>query len=746
MVPPEPGGNDSLRSLLEALEEAEYRVVVHSERRPLALEVRPLANSVFAGFAIYVRTVEPPYREQKLSLPRHLAGWERGLTRVMIDHIRDHDLYVALPPGRGRSRGALFMRANDVLHHLEKLRPASAPVPRTASPPIARSAPPVDSIMYSAFEVGAATPPRPPVTTGFAPGADPARSVTPRQALEPSADYFFWLGVGVQESASIEKVPTPLPEQVRDGVRLLVELYEYEGELTITNEARGQIEIGPDGRAKVVNQAAPVELERPGLAERLFFRVRTPGRPGRHRLRCNIYLGSTLLQSRLVSAAVGLAIGEGISSVVDYRLSDSLHPVALGSVPSHDFSLEINGDKGSHQFRFYRQDEEDLFKSQASVPADRVKESIDVARRALRMVSWKSTDEWNGRKNAYRYARKPSPLQFAADLGNLAVAGSQLYSELARQLADGVPARRRLEKFTQVPGKVQIASGVEGLYVPAGLFYDHDVERPERGRFELCKDFAGALGDSDTPLEECSCMLSGCNNRDEPHVVCPSGFWGFRHELGWPTSTEEPGTELEYMEAPGVLVGLSTDSKLERRQAHLRKVKGLLPAGAVDVAEDRATFDRGMRARAADVLYLYCHGGIQEKIPYLSLGRPDSRQDRITYDHLRRKGPWGEPPPRPLVFINGCHTSALGPDQLLDLVAGFVEEADAAGVIGTELTVFEPLACTFAEELLGQFLRDGACVGAAVRHARLELLRVRNPLGLVYVPFVAADTRLCRRN
>jgi hypothetical protein len=43
-----------------------------------------------------------------------------------------------------------------------------------------------------------------------------------------------------------------------------------------------------------------------------------------------------------------------------------------------------------------------------------------------------------------------------------------------------------------------------------------------------------------------------------------------------------------------------------------------------------------------------------------------------------------------------------------------VEVAAAAGVIGTEISNFEPLAAAFAEECLGRFLA-GEAIGDAVR-------------------------------
>ena len=63
------------------------------------------------------------------------------------------------------------------------------------------------------------------------------------------------------------------------------------------------------------------------------------------------------------------------------------------------------------------------------------------------------------------------------------------------------------------------------------------------------------------------------------------------------------------------------------------------------------------------------------------------------------------------------------------------------GVIGTEITIFEPLATAFAEACLGHFL-DGVPIGKAIRLARLKLLQDGNPLGLVYIPFAVSSLAL----
>ena len=94
------------------------------------------------------------------------------------------------------------------------------------------------------------------------------------------------------------------------------------------------------------------------------------------------------------------------------------------------------------------------------------------------------------------------------------------------------------------------------------------------------------------------------------------------------------------------------------------------------------------------------------------------------------------------VFINGRHPTALEPETALDLVNGFVEASRAAGIIGAEITIFEPIAVTFAEECLRRFLVERQTIGEAIRGARLRMLQAGNPLGLVYIPYVMAGLKL----
>ena len=591
------------------------------------------------------------------------------------------------------------------------------------------------------------------VETGFAPADQPGEPLSPQAPLRPAAEYRFWFGIGADTGASIETTPTPPPADLPNHARLTVQLFSFDDEIELVGPTRGEVELMPDGRARVCRRAGTDGGEGELDDRLLFFGIRTSKRTGEQRLRCSLYHGSTLLQSRLVSCRVG---GEpdperpALATDLDYALATSLDPESLEQVPAHELSLMVNGGEGpvaatSHQFRFFSDGEEPLV-ANASLGAHELARTIEATRGALRLASWETEAEWVDGQDSYRYESNPGEQgNFEQDLITMALRGHRLYVSITRELTEGGPTRAALREAMRKPGRIQIASASAGLYVPAALFYDQPLESApsaeSKSRFRLCEEFLAAL-DGAAPLEEARCLRDDCPEREDRRVVCPSGFWGYRHEIGWPVGGEAPLTRVDLHGEPKLAIGVSTDSRLEHREEHIAQV---LAMGAGAVAESRDAFRDLVKSTSPHLVYLYCHGGVTaaEKVPFLVLGPPES--DGLDSAYLvDEEITWGDPPPRPLIFINGCHTTALGPEQLGDLVGGFVKDANAIGVVGTEVTIFEPLARAFGEGMLAGFLDGAMTIGAAIRRARFDLLRARNPLGLVYVPFVAADTRLVR--
>jgi hypothetical protein len=602
------------------------------------------------------------------------------------------------------------------------------------------------------------------VNTGFSRPVASRVPLNPEIPLRPGQAYYFWLEVGRRLPGAIDVTHVALPTELLPvEARLQVALFAFPGEIGITPGADvGELQILPDGSVLVARPThRPKGLRQAKLLKRrLFFPVTMPDQTGVFRLRLSLYCQQVLVQSHLVRVEVnadekrlptgqGLAPGPALETRVDYTLSASLRPEHLAGLKSHRLSLMLNdnGD-GTHGFRFYGSEGKSHFKDDATLPAEELQTHINKARNELRRVAWGDTSAWQDQP--YLYADPPTEAQFREDLVKLAKTGYRFYVDLISRLAgDGDPvqvrrARRDLETLMLKPGLVQLASKMSARHiVPLALFYDYPLDTTQPlDRYSLCPDFLNSLADG-AALSGTACFKGSCPSRGRDLVVCPSGFWGFRHQLGLPASVSKADDftpAIPCAGAPQLTVAVSTDPAFAWRSRHEEKLQALVPGLGWHHARTQEEALQLLKQGQAHLVYFYCHGGLQEGVPYIQVGPLGERG--ITKDLLVDKDIFWESQPRPLIFINGCHTTALEPEQAYDLVTGFVE-AHAAGVIGTEITVFEPLAAGFAEECLQHFL-NSVPIGEAVRLARLKLLGEKNPLGLVYIPFAVASLSLAR--
>lgn len=569
------------------------------------------------------------------------------------------------------------------------------------------------------------------VSTGFL--AEDYGKLSLWRALEPSTDYWFWLEIGAPVAGSIEVTPVDV-EGVEVGARLSVVVSGFPGELEVREALdTGVLELG-EQRASVVR--APLNLD--GC---MAFPVRSPAKSGPARLRCNLYRDGILVQSRLVVAHIGdenPLDGPALHSELEYALSRQLDPAGLERLPSADLSISINGNETTHQVRFFAADGER--KADVTLSEQELQGIIDACRATLREVAWNTPEEWE-KGIPTNYDTPPSMTMRQRHLVQLATIGYRQYAQLAERLAgDRDPIR--LSERIRPPQRIELAADPK-QFLPAAVLYDHPIETGAETGIETCEAFAGWLG-SGAPREDSRCLMGECPNYDDLQVVCPAGFWGFRHELGWPVSDElETIGTLQCDGRPELGVGIATDLLL--RDDHEKELRNRFHH--LDLTETREGFFEMLQRRDDQVVYLYCHGGMTPKqAAFVRLG--PATEKKITAAELftlRRKLGALEHE-RPLVFLNGCRTGAISPQSRFELVSGFIKDIGAAGVIATEITVFEPMASVFATTFLAAFLSDGMTVGQAIRHARVELLRTGNPLGLVYIPFVLGGTRVSRRS
>jgi hypothetical protein len=596
------------------------------------------------------------------------------------------------------------------------------------------------------------------VSLGFAPGDDPAKPLAATDTLGAYYEYAFWVEIGIPQEGSIVTNPTPIlpDQQLEAGAIIAVVIFTPPDGIRIREYfAIGEFLVQADRTVRVLRQPGdhvPREY-RELQARRLFFPVTAPGRQGASQLRCNFYYQQNLVQSHLVTAMVTAVpqagILGGLASTVDYNLSKTLEPATLKSLVPQRLSLMLNhSDDGSHSFMFYGKSEgatevSELFRHESALTSDELQNLIDIGRGALRKAAWGDGNPWqSGTSQHYRYQGPENSTRLTGDLVSLSRAGYQMYVAIAKEVAGGKQPAKDLAALMRTYGLVQIALKERPEHVfPAALMYDAPLDT--NADLALCREFLTAMG-SGEPLETAPCFTQGCREYGNLKVVCPSGFWGYRHALGLPLSTRhapDVPSVLEVGDGVEFVMLISTDPQFVKRAQHLADIRGLCSPQRWEVVDTRDdTFSCLKRARP-HLVYFYCHGGVTStKIPFLEIGPPGSGGGILSDNFVAHEIEWTRP--RPLVFINGCHTTALEPEAAISFVSTLIEDCAAAGVIGSEITIFEPLACRFAEECLQRFFREKLPIGEAVRRARLALLREANPLGLVYIPFVQTGLRL----
>jgi hypothetical protein len=584
------------------------------------------------------------------------------------------------------------------------------------------------------------SPPEPPppsgpvVSTGFAtaPGVE---GLPAERTLAVGQRYLFFMEIGRELARdAIDTAATTLPP-LPEGTVLQVALFGFPGELEPeAGVDAGELRLRGDGTAAVETQPGGVPLGE----RRLYLGVRTPDGPGIYRMRCNIYCRQALLQSRLVFVQVTdverTLGGPVLSTVLDFAAVSDLEPGNVAAIRPRTLSLLVNdNDDGTHGFRFFAGTE---FKHDATLSGDVLGETLEQARAGLRFVSWGTKTEPTRAEFAdlpYRYAQPDADL-VAQDLVTLARSGFIVWDVLVGSLSGGDD--EALAERMRKPGVVELSNKESlDLLVPAACIYDHPLF-PEAVDLTLCPEYLGARGS--TPLANTPCFQGECPSYGDSKVVCPSGFWGFRHQIGYSASLTGGAPEdarnhqlaIPAGAGPEFTAAASADPTLRLRDGHLRRIQQIA-ADRWHFAWSRTDLFDLFQTIEPSVVYLYGHGGKRDRAAYFTVG--SEADGPIIRASLRGRADWRRT--RPLVFLNGCHSAALAPDAAFSYATGFLQTAHASAVVGTEIAVFERLAVVFAEDCLRRFVTDRRPLGEAVLATRLALLDADIPLGLAYLAF-----------
>lgn len=515
-------------------------------------------------------------------------------------------------------------------------------------------------------------------------------------------------------------------------------------------------------------------LPREGDAEPVRFTV-VPRRPGVAFLRWTLFQGNQVLRSYRLAAIVRngeappwpgrqLAKALGIdheriepdaciAARLEYALSQDVEIASEQRDPV--LSLVVNDAQGRTVITLKSGEAFDV-----EVPPE-AQRYIAASRRTLSQISMVP----GSRVPAYGFTKdnRGDANGLQAALRRLAGDGANLFNELVPGDRRQKNALRRALDDAPFPGLIQVAHVLLEHVVPWALVYDREFdEAPDQddaGRTIASTVCLAALED-DFDGARCGthrlCELSDASRQQrlerdgtvvtDSSTVCPLHFWGFRHVIELPPQQAGSKGASDLAVTIGakqqVQMLRAINSKLALAASHQGQLDALAQAAARScewhaTAYERADVRKMAQDLSLDLLYFYCHadaGADTDTAARLMFGATPT-------ELLPRDLDGDAWPNRPLVFLNGCGTLTYGPTALSPFITTLVRDRRAAGVIGTEIAIWEALAAEAAGVFLAAFI-NGATAGDALFAVRHSLLKKCNPLGLVYTLYAAARLKL----
>jgi len=554
--------------------------------------------------------------------------------------------------------------------------------------------------------------------------------VSSHSTLQARSPYAICVQVGPVMAESNIAMPLPVDEDV---------LAEHADDQGVT-EVRVVL-ISDDVETAEAVQTLRIPRP-PATSQTLAFPIVTPSKRGRIAVRLSLYAGHNLLQSVGLSAevtarSVRRRVGAN-SGRIDWSMTGRLDEAS--DFGDKAFSILTNDSgSGTHLIAVESID----FRSHVTLLEGQVTELLRQGRVAMQ---WTAGDPEQGEQYRYAPNNEGTAEQLRIYLTGLAEFGWTMYTTLITGHGDD-SFEKGLAAALASPTIIQFARTASSrLMYPWALVYDQPLE-PDPGN-ELCRTFLDAVR-AHQSIADSICFTGACPHHADTNIVCPSGFWGYRHIVEQPLGAFAPGDadvllgkndvplEIPVHGPIDTFVGYCTDLDPTGEHAgailSLRGVTGSRGSARLQVH----TGLQGPRV----LVYFFCHGGSSAGKAWLGVG--GSPLEKISPPDLRAWNiTW--PLSRPLVFINGCDTVAARPSDLATFNEGF-RYCKASGVIGTEIQIPVELGREVGTTLFGHIVGDRLSVGEAVRRLRLDLLSRFNPLGLAYSPYCLARLRLAGR-
>ncbi|MHB8290394.1 MAG: CHAT domain-containing protein [Acidimicrobiales bacterium] len=557
--------------------------------------------------------------------------------------------------------------------------------------------------------------------------------------LEPGQRLGLLLDIGPRRAESAVYNPAPFPDDLLPRENLVIDIVVSSPHFIVAAQG-AQSESENTQSAQMILPADGSPAYTATGEHVLGFVITAPSEPGLARARVTYYYADAAVQSHLIETDLGS--GRPIEVRTDFTITSA--PRDLEVITKRPrVSVLINGGGGSHQVLVRRPS----IPAPAGAPEATTFDVPTAAAGTIRKL----------RANLASDAIAPTAVRLTRDqliqtLRLTAPLGWDLYAAFLGIIRDELFELNQPDTVLNI-----VRPAGTGLSVPWAWLYsipiDSQHERDAYANVPVCQLVAGWDGTS--PLVDA--QARSCPYANDPEhrkdVLCPFGFLGFQHMIEQLTNTRNPVFSIP-LPATGttMVVGETSGINAATLSMHIGNLRSALSAGGsgytLKEGPDKATIKR-LVTTDLPLLYFYCHGERPNSAAaetYLGVGNSEwiaakdfngwvleafQFEKRRVWDHVR-----------PLVFINACHSAELDPDALFNYVDAFVGGGNAAGVVGTEVRVFSPLAMQFALTFYTALLESGVSVGEALRRARMEFLVEGNLFGLLYTPYCWADLKL----
>lgn len=547
--------------------------------------------------------------------------------------------------------------------------------------------------------------------------------IPPSEPLIHGQPYLLLIDIS-PERKGLDEEPTPFPDQALSQVW-------NDQEILILDVVITSKDFSINATVK------PLTLPRRGSSDSVQFTVKPNLFEGWGYIRVELLYRGYLIQSKQIATLIlpraGVEIPESLrppqTARITFTTTDLLTNEQLALLPERVLTVDVELDPrdSSIDFRFLdrTQGNQELAFYDTILQPAALGEAIAAVRRQLTLMA--SNDD------AYKWKTQGDLELLNTWLPALANAGRLLYRAILPENKGntlGEDQGETLRAALQTNTVIQVNPILGKVTIPWALLYERKIRYSQRVR--VCEQFI-----------ERDIDCTGCPFKEDSKVVCPHAFWGYRYAIeqlpAW-TSSELPQALALIRQIPNdhpLSLNFNVCREFLLWQEHLPKIEAL---GAVEMfqADEIPALELIWENDGAtlDLIYFYCHGGVEEssKQPYLALS--DERIYSNFLEDFEQK--WQH---HPLVFLNGCGTGDYGPESYISLIDDF-RAAGASGVIGTECPVPEMFAEPYAIALLGRLFR-GEPLGQAMLAVRRELLQKHlNPLGLVYSLYAAHEIAL----